>query len=474
MPTTYSTSLRLSLMATGEQAGNWGTITNTNLGTLLEQAICGYVAVTVSGVGDTTLTNLNGASDEARNMVVELIGSPGAARNVIVPTAEKVYLVRNSTSGGYAMTVKTSAGTGASIAAGDTAWVYCDGTNIVQGSAQYNASTNTMVGNLVGNVTGDVTGSASLNVLKSGDTMTGNLTVSKASPVVSFIRPSSGTSANIESYVSSNARWVIAPGDQSSETGSNAGSNFLIARYSDAGSYIDNPLTISRATGVTDFTSSPTIAGSPMCPPGVMMPYAGSSAPSGWLMAAGQAISRTTYAALFAAIGTVYGAGDGSTTFNVPDLRGRAIFGRDDMGGSAANRITNAVSGITGTTLGATGGNQNLAAHTHTVTDPGHTHTLTDPGHNHTLTDPGHSHGPSTGTSFWGNGGTTGSGQPTGGGFGYTGTTTALSTTGVTIASSTTGITNASNTTGISVASTGTGASANVPPAIIMNYIIKA
>ena len=472
MPTTYSTSLRLSLMATGEQAGNWGTITNTNLGTLLEQAICGYVAVTVSGVGDTTLTNLNGASDEARNMVVELIGSPGAARNVIVPTAEKVYLVRNSTSGGYAMTVKTSAGTGVSISAGDTAWVYCDGTNVVQGGAQYNATTNTMVGNLVG----DVTGSASLNVLKAGDTMTGNLIVSKSTPIISFIRPAAGTSAAIESYVSSNARWVIAPGDQSSETGSNAGSNFLIARYSDAGSYIDNPLTISRATGVTDFTSSPTIAGSPMCPPGVMMPYAGSSAPSGWLMAAGQAISRTTYAALFAAIGTVYGAGDGSTTFNVPDLRGRSIFGRDDMGGSAANRITNAVSGINGTTLGAAGGDQNLAAHTHTVTDPGHTHTVSDPGHTHTGTTNSAGDHTHTFTRPAGVGVTAGSYASWSGSGTNTETTASagVHTHTFTTNNGTTGITNATNTTGISVASAGTGTAANVPPAIIMNYIIKA
>jgi microcystin-dependent protein len=109
-------------------------------------------------------------------------------------------------------------------------------------------------------------------------------------------------------------------------------------------------------------------------PSGAVMPFAGSAAPSGWLFARGQAVSRTTYAALFTAISTTYGVGDGSTTFNLPDLRGRVAAGRDDMGGSAANRITSGGSGIVGTTLGATGGTEThtlttaqLASHSHTI-----------------------------------------------------------------------------------------------------------
>lgn len=98
-------------------------------------------------------------------------------------------------------------------------------------------------------------------------------------------------------------------------------------------------------------------------PVGAVLPYAGTAAPTGWLLCYGQAVSRTTYAALFAVVGTTYGTGDGSTTFNLPDLRGRSVSGKDDMGGSAANRITNAASGIQGATLGASGGLQ-----THTLT----------------------------------------------------------------------------------------------------------
>lgn len=113
-------------------------------------------------------------------------------------------------------------------------------------------------------------------------------------------------------------------------------------------------------------------------PTGTVSPYAGSTSPTGYLMCYGQAVSRTTFAALFAVCGTTYGIGDGSTTFNIPDLRGRGIFGKDDMGGSAANRITNAGSGITGTGLGNAGGTQSktlttteLPAHAHTGTTDG-------------------------------------------------------------------------------------------------------
>lgn len=96
--------------------------------------------------------------------------------------------------------------------------------------------------------------------------------------------------------------------------------------------------------------------------PGLMLPTARSSAPTGWLLCDGTAVSRTTYAALFAAISTTYGSGDGSTTFNVPDCRGRALYGK-----AASGTFQN---------LGATGGAETLPNHTHST--PAHTHTLAE------------------------------------------------------------------------------------------------
>lgn len=92
-------------------------------------------------------------------------------------------------------------------------------------------------------------------------------------------------------------------------------------------------------------------------PAGAIMPYAGTTAPAGFLFCQGQAVSRTTYARLFDAIGTTYGVGDGSTTFNVPDLGGRVAAGRE----ASATRLTSGGSGIDGDTLGATGGTETVA-----------------------------------------------------------------------------------------------------------------
>jgi microcystin-dependent protein len=115
--------------------------------------------------------------------------------------------------------------------------------------------------------------------------------------------------------------------------------------------------------------------GAVSAPAGAIEAYAGSTAPTGWLLSFGQAVSRTTYANLFAVISTTYGSGDGSTTFNLPDMRGRAVAGVDNMGGTAASRLTSTVL-TASNTLGATGGTQ-----THTLTAaqsgvPAHSHPI--------------------------------------------------------------------------------------------------
>lgn len=164
---------------------------------------------------------------------------------------------------------------------------------------------------------------------------------------------------------------------------------------------------------------------------GDMKVTARSAAPSRWLFARGQAISRTTYAGLFAAIGTTYGVGDGSTTFNIPDTQGRVVAGLE----ASATRLTSGVSGVDGATLGAAGGNQNMHQHTHTAT-------VTDPGHTHTTIA-----------------GLTGFSAAGGGTQFVSGTTNS-----------------GSSTTGISVsnANAGTGSSQNVQPTIVLNWIIYA
>jgi hypothetical protein len=140
MPSTYSPALRLELIGNGEQAANWGNTTNTNLGTLLEQAIAGVESIAMSDA-NYTLVSGNGISDEARNAVVIMTGTLSTTRNVVVPTSEKFYAVRNATTGGQSIVVKTSAGTGVTLANGFTQLMYCDGTNVVAASVPYNTTT---------------------------------------------------------------------------------------------------------------------------------------------------------------------------------------------------------------------------------------------------------------------------------------------------------------------------------------------
>lgn len=130
MASTYSESLKLTLIGDGDQSGIWGQTTNTNLGTLLEQAITGVTSIVMADA-NYTLTNFNGVSNEARNAVLVVSGANTAQRDLIPPVVKKLYIITNNTSGGQAIRVIGVSGTGVIIPNGTTAIVFCDGTNFV-------------------------------------------------------------------------------------------------------------------------------------------------------------------------------------------------------------------------------------------------------------------------------------------------------------------------------------------------------
>lgn len=178
-----------------------------------------------------------------------------------------------------------------------------------------------------------------------------------------------------------------------------------------------------------------------ICPIGTVIDYAGGAVPDvvqnvTWAFPYGQAVSRTTYATLFARLGTAFGVGNGTTTFNLPDYRGRVGAGQDDMGGASADRITSVIAGFDGDVLGASGGDQRLHQHNHAITDPGHTHNVTPPAASDTS---------SSGETATGIGG----------------------------AESITPYSTASKETGISLADSGTGSSQNMQPTLIVNKLIR-
>lgn len=134
MASTYSNNLKIELVALGEQAGTWGTTTNTNLGTALEEAIVGYGNPDFTSDADLTLTLSNSnATQVARNLVLNVTSSASltVTRNLVVPTIEKPYIVQNNTTGGQSIVVKTSGGSGVTIPNGLSAFVYTDGTDVV-------------------------------------------------------------------------------------------------------------------------------------------------------------------------------------------------------------------------------------------------------------------------------------------------------------------------------------------------------
>jgi len=176
-------------------------------------------------------------------------------------------------------------------------------------------------------------------------------------------------------------------------------------------------------------------------PTGSLTQFAGSAAPSGWLLCDGASKLVSDYPALYAVIGVTYGGVLG-TSFNLPDMRGRAPIGLDtQVSGSYADRVTSTGSGITATTLGATGGNQLIPAHSHSFSDS-YTYTKTDYINNGNQLASG---------AFYGR-------------LSFSQTATSISGTG------TVGAVNAPTSQFVSGTSSG---SANMPPAIVLNYIIK-
>lgn len=206
-------------------------------------------------------------------------------------------------------------------------------------------------------------------------------------------------------------------------------------------------------------------------PTGTVLSFAGTSAPSGFLMANGTAVSRTTYANLFSVISTVFGPGDGSTTFNVPNMTDNVPIGAGTIAafgataGSSTHTLTSSEVPTTSVTVG--------------ITDPGHNHSQN--AHTHTITDPGHAHAVRAYNVAGGSTALTAT-QAANLGDGFNDYEVASTqggavsnTTGITGANSTTA-TNNSNTTGITASGTvsgGNGAHSIVQPSLGLNYIIK-
>ena len=276
MASTFSTTLRLELIGDGDQSGIWGQTTNTNLGTLLEQSITGVVSITMTDA-NYTLTNFNGVSDEARNAVLVVGGTNAAVRDIIAPLVEKLYVIRNSTVGGFGIRIIGSSGTGVTVPSGATVWVYCDGTNFnavgtesvgnfeVNGNLTVTGNTNAVAATYTGNVAALNLSTANLaatgNVTATGNvSATGNVTATNfigAGTTITSINASnisSGTIANARTTASSsNGASTIVTRD----SGGNFAANTVTANLT--GNATGSAATVTNATQ-SSITSIPNLA----------------------------------------------------------------------------------------------------------------------------------------------------------------------------------------------------------------------
>jgi len=251
MPSTYSPDLRIELIANGEQSGTWGTTTNVNLGTLIEDAIAGLASVSVTSANQA-LTALNGAADQARCAAVSLTTTTTAAFNVYVPPVPKLYVINNASA--YAATIycstvlgnTTAAGTGVAVPAGKSVLLRSDGTNIVE---QLNHITGSL--SIGGNAS--VTGTTTLLddlILNSSSGTSGQVVVSQGAGnppvwgnafVAGMIMMWSGTIATIPSG------WALCNGSGGTPDLRN---RFIIGAHSD-----------DAGVAKTTITGSPTQTG---------------------------------------------------------------------------------------------------------------------------------------------------------------------------------------------------------------------
>ena len=361
MSRTY-TDLKVELIGTGEQSGSWGTTTNTNLGTALEEAIVGTVDVAFSsGTVTLTLSNSN-ATQSARHLRLNLTGTSGGAQNLVVPAIQKNYLVNNGTAD--TITVKTPSGSGIGVPSGKTMWVYNNGSNVVDAVTAVTSlqsdggvtvdemtldgdtltATDDFIINAVGDITLDADGDEV--IFKDGGTNVGHVSMDS-------------DNLTIKSLVSD--KDVIFQGNDGG-----SGITALTLDMSAAGEAqfnagITSPGTVT-SSGTLAVTGNLTLDGASGTASTTVLTSAGSGATPTWAspFPSGMIV---LWSGATDAIPTGWVLCNGSNS--TPDLRNRFVVGAGDT-----------------YSVNATGGSADatLVSHTHSatssVTDPGHFHEI--------------------------------------------------------------------------------------------------
>jgi hypothetical protein len=428
MASTY-TDLKVELIGTGEQSGSWGTTTNTNIGTALEEAIVGTVDVAFSsGTVTLTLTNSN-ATQSARHLRLNLTGTSGGAQNLVVPAIQKNYLVNNGTAD--TITVKTPSGSGIGVPSGKTMWVYNNGSNVVDAVTAVSSlqsdggvtvdemtldgdtltATDDFIINAVGDITLDADGDEV--IFKDGGTNVGHVSMDS-------------DNLTIKSLVSD--KDVIFQGNDGGSSITALTLDMSAAGEAQFNAGITSPGTIT-SSGTLAVTGNLTVDGASGTASTTVLTSAGSGATPTWAspFPSGMIV---LWSGATDAIPTGWVLCNGSNS--TPDLRNRFVVGAGDT-----------------YSVNATGGSADatLVSHTHSATS-----SVSDSGHFHNVL-------PTLSGAFSNNGAfiqTATTGTPSQSGVGNTDT----KTTGISVSTSL-------STAGSSATN------ANLPPYYALAYIMK-
>ena len=373
MASAYSPNLRIELIAVGEQSNTWGVTTNSNLGTLIEQAISGVVSVSVTA-GNVTLTALDGATDQSRQMIIIATGTPGVARVITAPAVDKVYIVHNNSDA--SLSFIASGGTGVTLIVGAKKYIYCDGTNFYESINALTVTSGTIDGTTIGATTATTGKFTTVNA-------SGQITSTVTTGTAPFVVASTTAVANLTaSNVSTNANLTGAI--------TSTGNATILGTASFTSANLAGALTDETGTGSAVFATSPTLVtpalGTPTALVGTNITGTASGLSIGGNAATATAATTATTATTASILNGTWNQMPAGT--RVPFAQAAAPTGwTQDTSSNADNRMLRVVN----TTGNGVGGSDSpivnsttMVAHTHTFTGTAlAAHTHTDSGHTH-------------------------------------------------------------------------------------------
>lgn len=356
MTTAYTSVLKLALPVTGELTGTWGDVVNNNITSMIEEAITGKASISTWVGASHTLTTADGTTSESRCAILECSGTPGGAATVICPTATKIYVIKNSVDGGFAVTLKTSGGTGISVPNGKVMWLYCDGTNVVDATNHLSSLTLASALPVTSGGTGTTTSTGSGSVVLSSSPTISSATLSSPTLTTpnlgtpSAVTLTNGTGLPLTTGVT--GTLPVANGGTGTTTSTGSGSVVLSSSPTISSATLSSPTLTTPNLGTPTAVTLTNGTGLPLTT-GVTGTLPVGNGGTGATTLTGVLKGNGTSAFTAATAGTDYAKPDTASTWSAVQTHSKAIFEKKDTT-SASNIDVQAASVYTHTVSGTT------------------------------------------------------------------------------------------------------------------------